>query len=426
MPRQDRMSLQTVQFNPTPFQAVTFTPQAADASILQRSLAQQEERENAAVDSMKETLKTFGTIRSQMHQDTNTMSWFDKFRNDKMGRLYNLRNLDPDRARKEAELLAVEVVDDPELQGRIRNNEQITKAIKGIEDNKNISAIRKKRFIEKYNATFSSEPDIDPQTGKVIGTKEWTPQESPVETVNRIELVNLAKSLAAPTKGSTETFSQTGHTKADKSSSSGFSGSSTNRVTLTEEKLDEVLKGIEKVYPTAGTDLLQEYDDLWYEYNDLTQQLATATEEYKRKGISDRIAAIEEDLKDENGVIRTPREFEAYRLDFIIPNMAYDYIDTSKKYGKETAEAPANGLGGAGAMSMADYATFMAEFNGGTESGSTVYMNYGLYGGNAVANSTGAAQAVIEMLKSGAISEYKDARGNIWVYDPVTRSPRKK
>ena len=106
--------------------------------------------------------------------------------------------------------------------------------------------------------------------------------------------------------------------------------------------------------------------------------------------------------------------------------MAYDYIDKSTKSGRETAEAPANVSGGLGGMSMTDYAAFMAEFNGGTESGSTVYMNYGLLGGNAVANSTGAAQAVIEMLRNGAISEYKDARGNIWVYDPIARTLRKK
>ena len=52
MPRQDRLSLQTVQFNPTPFQAVTFTPQAADASILANSLAKQEERELKAAETI--------------------------------------------------------------------------------------------------------------------------------------------------------------------------------------------------------------------------------------------------------------------------------------------------------------------------------------------------------------------------------------
>ena len=114
MPRQNRLSLQSIQFDPTPFQAVTFTPQAVDASILQRSLAQQEEREQNATKSLAEANKVFATMRSQLHQDPRTMGRFQEWQRDKMDRLYQLRNLDPDRAFKEATLLGTEVANDAE------------------------------------------------------------------------------------------------------------------------------------------------------------------------------------------------------------------------------------------------------------------------------------------------------------------------
>lgn len=398
MPRQDRLSLQTVQFNPTPFQAVTFTPQAADASILQHSLAQQEEREQKATQSLADANKVFATMRSQLHQDPRTMGRFEEWQRSKMDRLYQLRNLDPDRAFKEATLLATEVTNDAEMQGRMRNNEQISKHIKDIQDNKNINKIRKERFIKHYQEGFDSELEVDPVTGQVTGTKEWVPDDSPVEDVNLTDLVNIARQFAAPTKGSSDKFSQTGHTNSDKSSSSSFGGSSYSRTTLTEEKLDEVLEGVSKVYPQAQQSLLQKYDDNWYELDKISKQLETETNEVKRRGLVDRIAEIREEMTDENGIIRTPREYMAYCMGFIIPNMAYDYIDTGSKSGRETVDAPLTGGVGLGGLTNEEFAAFMSEFGGGTQPGSTVYMNWGDIGGGAVSGVSDAVSAVMRML----------------------------
>ena len=151
MPTQPRMSLQTIEFNPTPFQAVTFTPQAADVSILQRSLAQQEEREQKATQSLSDANKVFATMRSQLHQDKRTMDRFTEWQNDKLDRLYQLRNLDPGRAYNEATLLATEVTNDAEMQGRIRNNTEFAEWEKNLKDNKNINQVTKDRLLEQEN-----------------------------------------------------------------------------------------------------------------------------------------------------------------------------------------------------------------------------------------------------------------------------------
>lgn len=424
MARQQKLSLASVDFNPTPFQAVTFTPQAADVSLLANSLAKQEEREQKATETLAKANETFATLRSKMHQDAKTMRRFDEWQRSKLDRLYDLRNLDPDRAIKEGMLLATEVINDSEMQGRIRNNEQITSKIKEIEDNRNINKIRKERFIRKYQQGFESELDIDPVTGQVIGTKEWTPDETPVEDVNLVDLANLARQLAAPTKGSNEKFSQTGHTNSDKSGSSSFGGSSYSRTTLTEEKLNEVLTGISKVYPQAQQSLLQKYDDNWYELEKLSSQLETETNEVKRKGIDDRIAEIREEMTDENGIIRTPRQYMAYCMGFIVPNMAYDYIDTGRKSGRETTDAPITGSG-LGGLSNAEWAELMSEFMGGNESGSTVWMNFGTLGGDAVGNVGNAVSGIMKMLGGGNnnnIDTFTTPDGRKFRYSPMQKT----
>lgn len=341
MPRQERMTLQAPVFNPTPFQAVTFTPQAADASILQRSLAQQEEREQKATQSLAEANKVFATMRSQLHQDPRTMGRFDEWQRNKMDRLYQLRNLDPDRAFKEATLLGTEVVNDAEMQGRIRNNTEFAEWEKSLKDNKNINQVTKDRLLEQETSRFDSELEYD-ALGNVTGTKKWKAIEEPVNTVSRLDLAAFTAKIVAPTDTTTGSESKTGHTNADSSGYVKGSSSQTNRKVLSKERLHEVFDKVFAEFPGARASLMQDYkDDIW-RLDKINQELQTANESDAIR-LNDEKRMIRERLYKDGGAgaQRTPEEYMAWGMDVVLDNEAYNHSSRITGSTNITTDAPA-------------------------------------------------------------------------------------
>ena len=116
MPTQPRMSLQTVAFNPTPFQAVTFTPQAADTSILAHSFDTIAQREKEASEKLGAMDTTFSQLRAKLHQDPETLKWFDDYTNAQKTKVKNyVDNYDFSTAINKAVELAGETLNNPEL-----------------------------------------------------------------------------------------------------------------------------------------------------------------------------------------------------------------------------------------------------------------------------------------------------------------------
>ena len=345
MARQDRMSLQTVAFNPTPFQAVTFTPQAADVSILQRSLAQQEEREQKATQSLAEANKVFATMRSQLHQDPRTMGRFEEWQRGKMDRLYQLRNLDPDRAFKEATLLGTEVANDAEMQGRIRNNTEFAEWEKNLKDNKNINQVTKDRLLEQESSRFDSELEYD-ALGNVTGTKKWKALEEPVNTVSRLDLAAFTAKIVAPTDTTTGSESKTGHTNADSSGYVRGSSSQTNRKVLSKERLHEVFDKVFAEFPGARASLMQDYKDDIYRLGKIEEELKTANEESAIQ-LNDEKRMIRERLYKDGGagVQRTPEEYMAWGMDVVLDNEAYNHSSHITGSTNITNDAPVTQTG---------------------------------------------------------------------------------
>ena len=404
MPTQPRMSLQTVAFNPTPFQAVTFTPQAADVSILQRSLAQQEEREQKATQSLADANKVFATMRSQLHQDKRTMDKFTEWQNDKLDRLYQLRNLDPSRAYNEATLLATEVTNDAEMQGRIRNNTEFAEWEKNLKDNKNINQVTKDRLLEQENKRFDSVLEYD-DFGNVTGTKKWQALEEPVNTVSRLDLAAFTAKIVAPTETSTASESKTGHTNAD---SSGFvrgSSSQTTRKVLSKERLRTVFDKVFQEFPGARASLMQDYKDDIYRLQKIDEELNTANEE-RAIQLNDEKKLIRERLYKDGGAgtQRTPTEYMAWAMDVVLDNEAYDYTTRQTGYTNITTDAPERSSGGLfdGISGLPDGMYTNQDL--GLSTVGTVFNNMtgtGYQAGQAVSGSVAVAQGLLSNMRQG-------------------------
>lgn len=411
MPRDRRMSLQTIDFNPNPFQAVEFTPQAADVSLLSTALARQEERENAANTQLAEALKSFATLRSQMSQDAKTMARFDEWRNDKMNRLYNLRNLDPDRARKEAQLLGVEVAEDAEMQGRIRNNVDKQKWLEDLEKDKSINQITKDRLKEQEELRDMPDVEIDPNTGNIIGTKKWKALESPKPNVSRLDIAAFVSKIVAPEESGRQSQSTRGRTRSDKSGYQTMSMSGKTVRVLSADRLHDVFDKAFAEFPGARDSLMQDYkDDVW-RLKKIDEELATASDTDKVQ-LEDEKRIIRERLFTDNGagIQRSPTEYMAWAMDCVIDNMAYEHTDIKSASVSDVTETPedsgSNGLTGLIGL-PAGFRTGSGTYFRNATVG-TVMQNYGGYGYNAGQAVAGAA---------GWAQDYLPSTGDMYVGD---------
>lgn len=419
MPRQNRLSLQSIQFDPTPFQAVTFTPQAVDATVLANSLAKQEERELKAAETIAKNNEVFANIRSQLHQDAKTMDKFSKWQNDKLDRLYNLRNLDPDRAIKEGMMLGAEVANDAEIQGMMRNNQELNAETQKLNERKDIDDLTKRRLIKQNEEAFESVPQIN-DNGEVIGTYKWRPVEGAVADINPLDLATFVSKIVAPEETSTMTQRGGKTVRADGSANEYTTVDGHTIHVLTKDRLHEVYNKVEETFPGYFTALTQAYKNEFFRLEEIDEQLKTATG-YNRTALEGEKQSIKRRLftDDGAGVQRSPEEYRDYQLGVVLDNMAYSNTDTKNVRESGSAAANQGGTGGgANGLNITNYPVGM--FNGAfpVRTIGTVNMNYGRVGlssGNAFYNGVSNSQQLLTLGKNDTFSingQYYDAKGN--------------
>lgn len=198
MPRQDRISLQTASFNPTPFQAVTFTPQAADASILAHSLDTIAQREKETSEKLGAMDVTFSELRNKLHQDPETLKWFEDYTNAQKTKVKNyVNNYDFAGAINKATELAAETVNNPELSARINANTTRTNLENTVKKMFQEGKIGKDTYTWWFkNNQFHYENIYDPATGNVIGGTDYSSETYvPYADLSEEEVVKRAKDL---------------------------------------------------------------------------------------------------------------------------------------------------------------------------------------------------------------------------------------
>lgn len=211
MPTQPRMSLQTVAFNPTPFQAVTFTPQAADTSILAHSFDTIAQREKETSEKLGAMDATFSQLRTKLHQDPETLKWFEDFTRNQKAKVKNyVDNFDFAGAINKATELAGEVVNNPELNARINANttyENQLNVVKKMRDDKTINPDIYNWWVDTHKYKF--EPTSFDEQGNIIsGTSYSEEYDMPFQEINYAQIAAAAQKLIEPKKSSTSTGSR--------------------------------------------------------------------------------------------------------------------------------------------------------------------------------------------------------------------------
>lgn len=168
-----RWSLKAPVFN-IPVANVEFSdykPQQENFDFLANSLQQREQRQLAATKSVSDMDKALGEYREKLHQDEETLRWFDDFSTKYKNEVNNYAKYgDYGNAVNSAIRLAGEAANDPELIGRLRTSAQYKEI-----DDKVKSRINKDidpeiyRWWKKTNPYKHENITVD---GRIVGSNE--------------------------------------------------------------------------------------------------------------------------------------------------------------------------------------------------------------------------------------------------------------
>lgn len=256
---------------------------------------------------------------------------------------------DYSRALDVATELAGSATSSPEVNGRIRANENYEKKKGEVESLANsgvISGLTKERWLAQNKYAYE---DVRDENGNIVGGTDWKAGWDPVKKVDMSRLVTLAGQLAAPVKRATSSSSQrsvsdeqgvgnggTSTPEGLRSVKTGYStsnGSSFQRETLTKQKIDEVYNKLFALDPDNMNALIQQFDDVQWKVNQLKDELSTTTDPKKRKTLQNSIDAFSNDIYDANGQPLKVKEYMLSKIGVITKNMAYDNTSVSHASG---------------------------------------------------------------------------------------------
>lgn len=348
MPIQPRMSLQTVAFNPTPFQAVTFTPQSADTSILAHSFDTIAQREKETSEKLGAMDATFSQLRTKVHQDPETLKWFEDFTNQQKTKVKNyVNNYDFAGAINKANELAGEVLNNGELQGRIHANEEYQKLVTSLDEKLKSKAIKQPTY-DWWMATHKYQyKDLTDDSGNIVGGDLDIDKSLPVDDINWASHAMAAFKIISPDKGgsqrggsvqvsntTTEELTRGKHTykPGETISSSWQSGSNREKVAKKDiiARMEELLSATPDGYRQAE----QAFNVAMFDFQKLVDDYNTENEEDptsdKAKNLAQQIEAREKIFYKNNALIDY-KEYYARMItnSLYADGLAYNWVTTN-------------------------------------------------------------------------------------------------
>lgn len=282
-----------------------------------------------------------------------------------------------------AQELGGKAASDPELLGKMRTYQEykgFTDTVKQYRDSNKISALTAERLLAEESNQYKFTPQIDAK-GRIVGGLEWKPGKAPVQHVELSQIAALAKQLAAPEKGSTDTLRSSTVTNADGTGKGGSTQKGLQWDKLSADKIQEVFDNLFRLMPEARASLTQDYEDDIYYLKKLEKEFDSATNEFDRTKIGNAIDDVKDRLYD-NEMLRSERDYMAHSMGFIIKNMAYDYeysTDHSTSSVDNNAKGSGGGVGAGAGLAGVQMPWGMTDWFGGTTIGGTVMTNTGYY-----------------------------------------------
>lgn len=322
MPRNNILTgniLPVGSFAPATFQGNIFMPQQADMSLLARSLDKIEQRELATSQQRGVIAKALADVELNEAED----EWKTNYANDIQNQINSLISFgDYSNALNRATTLAGKALADPALRGRIRAQQDYKKKRDEILARPDLNQVTKDRWLEQNPYHYEDKFDAN---GNIVGGTKWEAEWNPVSRYDMTELYSRAKQLAAVEAGGGESatfIDENGKEVTDPSK--GFYGMAVKRgikwERLPVEKLQKVFNSLFAQASGAKDALMQDMDDKIWQYGKLDDE--------------GKKAFIGSDIMDEKGVLRTPEEYLAHKVNPILSSMAYSHSWSSIDYGQ--------------------------------------------------------------------------------------------
>lgn len=311
--------LPSAGFTPAVFQGNTFTPQQADTSLLARSLDKIEQRELATSQQRGAIAKALADVELNEAED----AWKANYANRIQDEINGLIAVgDYSNALNRSAILAGKALADPALRGRVRAQQEYKKKRDEVLARTDLNQVTKDRWLEQNPYHYEDKFDTN---GNVVGGTSWSSSWNPVSRYDMTKLYGLAQQLAAKEAGGGESaqfLDENGNLTSNPEK--GFFGMAVKRGTKWErlpvEKLQKVFNSLFAQAPEAMDALMQDMDDRRWQFDKLDNE--------------GKKAFIGSDIMDEKGVLRTPEEYLAHRVNPILSSMAYSHSWSTIDYGQ--------------------------------------------------------------------------------------------
>ena len=313
-----------------------------DYDLLSRTVEAREARIDKANERKNAIDEALGKLEAQLHNDKETRTWFQNYKNNIQQEIADEINAGNYRsAIRLATDKASEMILNPEVQGRIKTNQQYQQI---REEQRKLAGNNQKLFEYWIDSNPYKHENVKDDTGKVISYKDYTPNFTLLGEPNLTGLASAAFKIITPEKIA-------GSTTKD------YTADSYSREWITEQQIKDNLGAMLIDSGTSLAQIEQKYNYETYLLNKDKQRveeidaqlalLANSSNQIDANQINDleeEKALLSQNIKTRertltrNGVpFDDIRDYAVAILSPIIKNMAYDY-----KVNQKTEKTPTN------------------------------------------------------------------------------------
>lgn len=320
-----------------------------DYDLLSRTVEAREARIDKANERKNAIDEALGKLEAQLHNDVETRTWFQNYKDSIQQEIANEINAGNYRsAIRLATDKASEMILNPEVQGRIKTNQQYQQ----IREEQRKLAGNNQELFEYWTANNPyKHENVTDDTGKVISYKDYNPNFTLLGEANLTGLASAAFKIITPEKTA-------GSTTKD------YTADSHSREWITEQQIKDNFGAILNDSGTSLAQIEQKYNYETYLLNKDKQKIkeidtrlallvnsSNQTDIKQRNNLEEEKALLNQKIKNRertltrNGVpFNDIRDYAVSILTPIIKNMAYDYRQHHKTEKTSTPTNPITDL----------------------------------------------------------------------------------
>lgn len=315
-----------------------------DYDLLSRTIEARETRIDKANERKNAIDEALGKLESQLHNDEKTRTWFQNYKDSIQKEIANEINAGNYRsAIRLATNKASEIILNPEVQGRIKTNQQYQQI---REEQRKLAGNNQKLFEYWINSNPYKYENVTDDTGKVISHKDYTPNFTLLGEPNLTGLASAAFKIITPEKTASSTTKD-------------YTSDSYSREWITEQQIKDNLGAILVDSGTSLAQIEQKYNYETYllnkdkqraeEINTQLTLLANSSNQIdidQRNSLEEEKALLNQKIKSREKILTSNgvpfndiQDYAVSILSPIIKNMAYDY---KTKHNTEKTPTPTN------------------------------------------------------------------------------------